>query len=63
MLFYSISKRILSVAMENKIGNSKEKEIRSFSWKRQRAKRKLLLARRVSHDKELYTPENGKFEL
>ena len=46
-----------------RIGNSQEKEIRSFSWKRQRVKRKLLLATRASRDKELYMSENGKFEL
>ena len=47
-----------------RIGNSQEKETRSFSWKRQRVKRKLLLATtRASRDKELYTSENGKFEL
>ena len=46
-----------------RIGNSQEKEIRSFSWKRQRVKRKLLLTTRASRDKELYTSENGKFEL
>ena len=46
-----------------KIENSQEKEIRSFSWKRQRVKRKLLLATRASRDKELYMLENGKFEL
>ena len=38
-LFYSISKRILAVEMEKKIGNSQEKEIQSFSWKRQRVKK------------------------
>ena len=46
-----------------KIGNSREKEIQSFSWKRQHVKRKLLLATRASRDKELYTSENGKFEF
>ena len=46
-----------------KIGNSQEKEIQSFSWKRQRVKRKLLLATRTSLNKELHTSENGKFEL
>ena len=44
-----------------RIGNSQEKEIRNFSWKRQRVKRKLLLATRTSCDKGLYTSENGKF--
>ena len=44
-------------------GNSQEKEIGSFGWKRQRIKRELLLATRASRDKELYTSENDKFEL
>ena len=45
------------------IGNSEEKEIRSLVGKDKRVKRKLLLATRASRDKELYTSENGKFEL
>ena len=45
-----------------RIGNSQEKEIPSFSWKRHRVKRKLLLAAIGSRDKELYTSENGKFD-
>ena len=46
-----------------RFGNSQEKEIRNFCWKRQHVKRKLLLATRASLDKELYMSENDKFEL
>ena len=46
-----------------KVGNSQEKKIRNFSWKRQRVKRKLLLVTRASRDKKPYMSENGKFEL
>ena len=46
-----------------RIGNSQVKEVRSFSWKRQRGKRKLPLATRASRDKQLNKSENRKFEL